>query len=252
MTSKPARGDGIALHHRIATLLKDAIATGRYGPGDRLPTEGELVTLHGVSRVTVRRALLSLEQQGLIVRRAGAGTFVSEKAPVLPMPIPIRAYLDQVSERRKLSRAVLKDFAWEPAGADVAGSLQVPEGAPVLRVVRLRVKGQLPLVHGTLFLPEAIGARFTREDFKRLPLSELLAEAGESYLRIDMVTRARLAEPGIAEMLGVAVGSPLVDVQRIGYGQGGVPIEYQQLLGPPDRFETHVTIHGDGREDARS
>ena len=107
MTSKPARGDGIALHHRIATLLKDAIATGRYGPGERLPTEGELVALHGVSRVTVRRALLSLEQQGLIVRRVGAGTFVSDKAPVLPMPTPIHAYLDQVSERRKLSRSVV-------------------------------------------------------------------------------------------------------------------------------------------------
>jgi len=244
MTSKPARGDGIALHHRIATLLKDAIATGRHGPGDRLPTEGELVALHGVSRVTVRRALLSLEQQGLIVRRVGAGTFVSEKAPVLPMPTPIRAYLEHVSERRKLSRSVLKEFAWEPAAADVAGSLQVAEGAPVLRVVRLRVKGHLPLVHSTLFLPEAIAARYAREDFRRRPLSELLADAGESYLRIEMVTRARLAAPGIAEMLEVPVGSPLVDVQRIGYGQGGVPIEYQQLLGPPDRFETHVTIHG--------
>lgn len=243
--TKSARGDGIALHHRIATLLKDAIATGRYGPGERLPTEGELVTLHGVSRVTVRRALLSLEQQGLIVRRVRSGTFVSDKAPVLPMPTPIRAYLDQVSERRKLSRSVVKEFAWEPAAPEVAGSLQLVEGEPVLRVVRLRVKGNLPLVHGTLFLPEAIAARYTREDFRRKPLSELLAQAGESYLRIEMVTRARLAAPGIAEMLDVPVGSPLVDVQRIGYGQGGVPIEYQQLLGPPDRFETHVTIHGD-------
>jgi GntR family transcriptional regulator len=252
MTSKPARGDGIALHHRIATLLKDAIATGRHGPGDRLPTEGELVALHGVSRVTVRRALLSLEQQGLIVRRVGAGTFVADKAPVLPMPTPIRAYLDQVSERRKLSRSVVKEFGWEPAAPDVAGCLQVAEGAPVLRVVRLRVKGQLPLVHGTLFVPEAIAARFVREDFRRRPLSELLADAGESYQRIEMVTRARLAAPGIAEMLEVPVGSPLVDVQRIGYGQGGVPIEYQQLLGPPDRFETHVTIHGGGPDDAGS
>jgi len=244
MTSKPGRGDGIALHHRIATLLKDGIASGRYQPGDRLPTEGELVDLHGVSRVTVRRALQSLEQQGLIRRRAGHGTFVSEKAPVLHIPTPIGTYLEQVAERRKLSRHVVKEFGWVPAAADVAGSLQVAEGSPVLRVVRLRTKGPLPLVHTTVFLPEAIGARFAREDFRHNALSELLAEAGESYSRIEMVTRARLAAPGVADLLDVPVGSPLVDVQRIGYGEGGVPIEYQQLLGPPDRFETHVTIHG--------
>ena len=244
MTGQTARGDGIALHHRIATLLKDAIASGRYRPGDRLPTEGELVATHGVSRVTVRRALQSLEQQGLIRRRVGDGTFVSEKAPVLHMPTPIQAYLEQVAERRKLSRHVVKEFGWVPAAPDVAGSLKVPEGAPVLRVVRLRTKGALPLVHTTLFLPEALGARVVREDFRRKALSELLADAGERYTRIDMVTRARLAAPGIAEMLEVTVGSPLVDVQRIGYGQDGVAIEYQQLLGPPDRFETHVTIHG--------
>jgi GntR family transcriptional regulator len=248
MTSKPMRGDGIALHHRIATVLKDAIASGRYRPGDRLPTEGELVSTHCVSRVTVRRALLSLEQQGLIRRRVGAGTFVSDKAPVLHMPTPIQTYLEQVAERRKLSRHVLKEVDWIPAGPDVAGSLQVPEGAPVLRVVRLRTKGTLPLVHSTLFLPEALGARYVREDFRRKPLSELLAEAGETYSRIDMVTRARLAAPGIAEMLQVPVGSALVEVQRIGYGHSGVAIEYQQLLGPPDRFETHVTIHGSDAE----
>jgi GntR family transcriptional regulator len=244
MNSKHGRGDGISLHHRIATLLKDAVASGRYRPGDRLPTEEDLVATHGVSRVTVRRALQSLEQQGLILRRAGAGTFVSDKAPILHMPTPIQTYLEQVAERRKLSRHVVKEFGWTGAAADVAGSLQVPEGAPVLRVVRLRTKGALPLVHTTLFLPEALGARYVREDFRRKALSELLAEAGETYSRIDMVTRARLAAPGIAEMLDVPVGSPLVDVQRIGYGHNGVAVEYQQLLGPPDRFETHVTIHG--------
>lgn len=239
-----ARAEGIALHHQISTLIEDAIANGRYRAGAQLPTEAELVQQHGVSRVTVRRALKSLEQQGLIDRHAGRGTFVSGKAAVLKLAAPISSFLEQVAQRRKLSRHVVKESGWTEATAEVAGCLQVPAGAPVLRVVRLRVKGELPLVHGTLFLPEAIGCRFAIDDFRRKPLSELLAEAGERYARIDMVTRARLAAPEVARQLKVPVGSALVDVQRIAYNGDGQPIEYQQLLGPPDRFATHVTMEG--------
>ena len=66
---------GTSLHHQISTLIKDGIATGRYRPGDQLPTEEQLCQAHQVSRVTVRRALQSLEQQGFIQRQAGRGTF---------------------------------------------------------------------------------------------------------------------------------------------------------------------------------
>lgn len=60
-----------------------------------------------------------------------------------------------------------------------------------------------------------------------------------------MVSRARLAAPPVAEQLKVPVGSALIDVQRIGYDADNRPIEYQVLLGPPDRYDTYVTIRGD-------
>lgn len=233
---------GASLHHQISTLIKDGIATGRYRPGDRLPTEEMLVETHGVSRVTVRRALQSLEQQGLIERRASRGTFVAPQASVLNMPVPIAPYLQKIAERRALSRPVVKEFEFMAAPPDVSASLQIGDGARVLRVVRLRVVGKLPLVHSTLYLPEPVGRRFSRADFGKRLLSELLQREGYSYSKIDMVTRARLASATVARLLHVEVGSALVDVQRIGYGADGEPIEYQQLQGPSDRFETHVTF----------
>lgn len=236
------RDHGVALHHQISTLLKDGIATGRYRAGDRLPTEETLCETHGVSRVTVRRALQSLEQQGYIERRPRLGTFVSGHAVILSMPTPIDDYLRQVAERRKLSRPVVLDFGLVDATPDVAASLQLPAGARVLRVERLRIMQKLPVVHTTVYLPETIGRRFKRTDFARSALSTLLAREGIHYGRIDMVTRARLATPPVANLLQVATGSALVDVQRIGYDTAGLPVEFQQLLGPSDRFETHVTI----------
>ncbi len=240
------RQQGVALHHQISTLIKDGIASGRYQPGDQLPTEEALCQAHGVSRVTVRRALKSMEQQGLIERQAGRGTFVSARAQVLNLPTPIAAYLQKVAERRALWRPVVKEFGYVTATHDVRSSLQLPEDAQVLRVVRLRVAGTLPQVLTTVYLPEAIGRQFKRADFNKHALSELLRRAGHSYSRIDMVTRARLATPEVARLLHVAVASALVDVQRIGYDQHGAPVEFQQLQGPSDRFETHVTVAGDG------
>ncbi|MCS6763433.1 MAG: GntR family transcriptional regulator [Candidatus Protistobacter heckmanni] len=240
--SKVDRLQGTSLHHQISTLIKDCIAAGRYRPGDQLPTEEALCEAHAVSRVTVRRALKSLETQGYIERQAGRGTFVSGKAEVLNMPTPIAAYLEKVAQRRALTRPVVKEFGFVSAPYDVSASLQIEEGARVLRVVRLRMMGSLPMVHSTVYLPEEIGRHFKRADFSRHPLSQLLEREGRSYSRIDMVTRARLATPAIAKLLHVAVASALVDVQRIGYDAQGAPIEFQQMQGPSDRFETHVTI----------
>lgn len=236
---------GTLLHHQLSTLLKDGIAAGRWQAGEQLPTEEALCSLHGLSRVTVRRALKSLEQQGFIERRPGRGTFVAPRAPVLDMPTPITGYLQRMAERRERSRHVLKAFEWVAAPPAVRLNLGLEPDARVLRVVRLRVMGRLPLVHSTLHLPEAIGARLTRAQFRLRPLSELLAEAGHAYQRIDMVTRACLAAPDVAAELQVAVASPLVDVRRVGYDMAGKPVEFQRVLGPPDRFETHVTIAGD-------
>ena len=235
---------GTSLHHQISTLIKDGIASGRYRPGDQLPTEEQLCQAHKVSRVTVRRALQSLEQQDYIERQAGRGTFVSAHALVLNLPTPIAPYLEQLAERRRLSKPLVKEFGFVEASHDVSTSLQLPERAEVLRVVRLRMVGSLPTVYTTLYLPGDIGHRFKREDFRKHALSELLAREGHSYSRIDMVSRACLATPAVAQLLQVEVGSALVDVQRIGYDMQGTPVEFQQQQGPSDRFETHVTITG--------
>lgn len=236
------RDDGVALHLQISLLLKDGITSGRYRPGDRLPTEEVLCRTHGVSRVTVRRALQSLETQGYIERRPRVGTIVSSAAAVLSMPSPIDEYLRHVEERRKLSHHVVLDFGIMASPSEVACSLQLREGDPVLRVERLRVMGDLPIAHSTVYLPAAIGKHLKKSDFAKHPLSTLLAREGIRYGRIDMVTRARLATPALATALKVAVASPLVDVQRIGYSTGNEPVEFQVLAGPSDRFETHVTI----------
>jgi GntR family transcriptional regulator len=233
---------GVALHHQISTLLEDMIASGRLRDGDQLPTEELLRAEYGVSRVTVRRALQSLEARGLLKRQRGRGTYVSAPFSSKPLPMPMKGFLETMAERRARSKPSVKEFGFVPAPREVAAALQLREGATVLRVVRLRSTGRTPILHSIVYLSEKAGRGFTRGDFGRQALTELLLGAGIRYARIEMLTRATLADASLAKLLQVGVGSALVDVMRIGYGSDGRPFEFQILRGPSDRFHTHVTI----------
>ena len=236
------RSPGIALHHQISTVIEDMIKSGRLRRGDRLPGEEALRAEYQVSRVTVRRALKSLELQGLLERQAGRGTFVSGSARAAPLPMSMDAFLAAMAERRSRSKPVVKEYGYVSATPEVASALRLEPGATVLRVVRLRVAGGTPILHSTLFLSAEVGRLLKRAEFARAALTEILEGQGVRYGRIEMLTRATLAETSLAAALRVTIGSALVDVMRIGYDSADRPFEYQLLRGPSDRFYTHMTI----------
>src|SRR6201996_3078361 len=86
-------GAGVPLHRQLFLVLHDEIARGAIAPGDALPTEQSLCDQFGVSRITVRRALADLAEQGYIERRQGVGSFVSRRAVSDPVA-PTGSYMD--------------------------------------------------------------------------------------------------------------------------------------------------------------
>lgn len=237
---------GIALHHHIATLLEELITSGRFAQGHRFPTEHALCEQYGVSRVTIRRALQALEDKGLLERRAGRGTHVKAAQVPAALPMKMDAFLSAMADRRARSTPVLKLFEVVPAPPDVAVALALAPAAPVLKVERLRVSAGLPILHSTVFLLEALGRRLRKKDFERKALTDILRAADVDYGRIELLSRATLADAWLAGLLQVPVGSALVDVLRIGYDAQQRPFEYQLMRGPSDRFHTHVTIGSAG------
>lgn len=235
---------GTPLHHQISAVIKDGIATGRYRPGQRLPTEDRLCALFSVSRITVRRAMQGLEEQGLIERRQGDGTYVAQSAAVVSLQTQLGSYMEQVAESRALSEPRLESFETADPPPFVRTALGLAQDEQAMRLVRLRVRGTLPILHSTAWLPLDVGGRFKRADIPRYALSELMARAGFPYGRIEATAAASLADPLIARSLQVAIGSALVDVHRVAYDRNGRPVEYQNVLGPPDRYQLRVAIAG--------
>ena len=228
-------GRGALRHRKVFLVLLDAIRSGRYVPGDALPTEAALGEMFGVSRITVRRALHDLALEGVIERKHGRGSFVkSVTVPNLSW-YPIGSLSRQINEAGALDVLVL-EFERLAAPDPVAQALDLASGAEVLRVVRVRSRDGQPIVHLTAWIPGDIAQRFTRDDFVAKPLYRLLAEAGSGYDQATQSLGACLADPAAAGALQVEIGTALTLVRRV-LVCGTRPVEYLELRASPARYE---------------
>ena len=124
-----ARDLGAPLHHQIYLVLADGIAKGRYGAGDLLPTEEQLTKLFSVSRITVRRAMASLQSAGLIERGAGRRTMV--KTLGRPLRMPMASVMSNIAAYGAETVAQVVEFGYGPAPVFLRERLWDATGKPV-------------------------------------------------------------------------------------------------------------------------
>jgi GntR family transcriptional regulator len=240
---------GTPLHHQLSCVLRSAIGSGRYDPGDYLPGETTLMEMYGVSRATVRRALLTLESQRLVDRRAGKGTRVLGHRPAA-MAMPIEEHLRLIEKGAKNTTVELLGYEHVPAPGEAARALRLASGSPVLKIVRVRRRGDLPLRHITNYLDPAIGDQLARDDLGLTTLVEALRRIGRLVHRAEDEVGATLADPATASALGLQIGDPLLEMARIMFDRDGTPLAFQWTLVPPDRFRLRLSIGGDEDEPA--
>ena len=204
-------------------------------PGSLLPSESELSAEFSASRVTVRRALELVRDDGLIAARQGLGWFVSTE--------PIRQSLERLgtiesqveTSGRDAARKVI-EFSFEappPHVADLLGP------GPVLRVKRLNLADGAPFALVTVWCPGEIGQQLSMADVERRPFSELI----DVELRgATQTIGADAAEPQVAELLAVPVGSPLLRCRRVTTDLTGQPVLVSEHLFPAHRTEFVVDL----------
>jgi len=197
----------------LAETLRSRIVDGESGA---LPSEAALGTEFAVSRVTVRRALEVLRNEGLVHSRRGAGWFVAMD--------PIRQPLGRITTLEAAleaagatpSRRVL-EFVFEAAPNDVAKTLGLPDDGETLRVTRLNLADDEPFALVTVWVPAVLGTHLSRADVEQSTFTDLLPLHGVEPGRITQTITAVAAEGLEATRLGVPVGSPLLACQRVTY-----------------------------------
>ncbi len=237
---------------RVYLLLRDEITRGDLPPGAVLPGELRLADHYGVSRVTIRRALDVLAQEGLIDRRAGSGTVVTGAAPQrAAIAADFATLMPQLVQMGQQTTARLLSYAYIPAPAPVSDALRLADGVRVQRAVRVRLMDSAPFSHLTTHVPDDIAQDFSETDLAGTPLFRLLERAGVQVDHATQSISASLATPDVAEALEVAVGAALISLTRVVFDATGRGVEHLAALYRPDRFRLDMVLNRVGKAGAR-
>jgi GntR family transcriptional regulator len=230
---------GAPLHHQIYLVLADGIAAGRYAAGELLPTEEQLGKLFSVSRITVRRAMASLQNAGLIERGAGRRTVVKPLGK--PLKMPMASVISNIAAYGAQTVAKVIEFGYGPAPAFLRERLWEGE-KPVQRAVRIRSQEGQPVMHLTSYVPETLGTTFSKAELDRIPMFKLLTRAGAHISAGEQIVSATLADPVVARRLEIKVGAALIDLRTMMVDQKGRAVEYVEMLAPPERLSLRFEL----------
>lgn len=234
--------NGIPLYHQLKEIFVEKIASGEWKAGETIPNELRLCEHYGVSRGPVRQALALLVREGLLTRKQGKGTRV--------LPPKIESELDGFYSFTTLIRdrgmdpgVRLLAFETVLAEGSVARAFNAPTGLPCLKIRRLRLADQTPLILETVFVPKAICGDLTESDVIAQPLYDTLT----NRYGIVLLRQRRFFEPTVADeyearILGIPEGSPVLLLQNITYAAGDRPVVVSKAIMRGDRVRYYVQM----------
>ncbi|MGV9893348.1 GntR family transcriptional regulator [Streptomyces tendae] len=226
-------------YQRIADTLREAIRSGEYGPGDRLPGENDLMAMHGVARMTARQALSVLRDEGVAEARKGAGVFVREFRPLRRRGIQ-RLAQQQWGNGRSIWSADIENrsldvdqvaVSEEAAPDGVAAVLDLADGETVCVRRRRFVLDGKPVLLATSYLPASLvaGSAITQEDTGKGGTYARLAELGHGPVHFREEIRSRMPSKGEANQLGMAAGTPVIVICRTAFTDEGRAVEINEM-----------------------
>lgn len=233
------RLDPRPLYMQAEEALAELLAQSE--PGEQLPAEPELARILGISRATLREAIRSFEQRGLIDRRPGVGTFVLPPRPIIESGLEELESIDTLARRQGLETQIAGlEIGERPATPHEAGVLHIDAGAPVFCVIRDVLAGHEPIAYLQDVLPAGLVERDAFDVFHGSVLDMLLAR-GEPVLthsRTDLT--AQTARAVLAQRLRLERGTPLLLLRAVLFNRDGVPVDYSHSYFVPGYFKFHV------------
>lgn len=233
------------LYRQIKDLLVQSLDRGEWKPGELIPSEIDLAARFQVSQGTVRKAIDELSAEHVLLRRQGKGTFVATHHEARVRYRFLRLAADEGGEGELADSRIIECRRLR-APIEVARALELRAGETIVAIRRLLSFGGVPTVLDDISLPGSAFRGLSVEllTANKAPLYGLLeSEFGVSMIRADEKLRAVAAAQEGASLLGVPVGSPLLQVDRISYTYGDRPMEIRRGLYLTARYHYRNSLN---------
>ena len=222
------------LYEQVKAHVLERIEAGEWRASDRVPSENELVTEFGVSRMTANRALRELTDEGYLVRVPGVGTFVA-KLRANSHPLEVHNVADEIRSRNHVHEAELKTLVEKPATRELAMQLQIPVGDPVFQSIIVHSENGVPIQVENRHVAAACAPGYLEADFTRHTPSEYLSSIAPLQ-ESEHVVRAVRPSARLARWLKIERDEPCLLIKRRTWARGR-PMSVAQLHHPGSRYE---------------
>ena len=222
------------IYQQIKQAIEQRITSGEWPPGQKLPSENELVAALEVSRMTINRALRELTQQGLIQRVHGVGSFVAE-TPRHASLIELQDIALEIERDGKTHSSRILQQLTVPADGFIASAMELAPETPLFYVSAVHYQDDLPIQFESRFVNPAVMPQFIEQDFSRItPTAYLL----EQFKPEEMEHRVSAVMPdvGLRDLLAMPAGQPCLRLTRRTWYQQQV-VTYVTLSYPGDRYD---------------
>jgi GntR family transcriptional regulator len=221
---------------QAVNLIAGEIASGVLKPGMRLPPERELCTQLSISRVTLRKALNKLVEDGLLSASHGRGWYVAATGTSKEWPNSLESFSETAARMGLTASSRVLAATVSPANLDEADELSIAPGTPLFHLERVRLLNAVPIALDRTYIPAALLPDHESIDFSRESLYAKLTDAGLDFNRADSTIEAREADGTIAGHLDIAEGKPVLVMHQLVYDRTERPMFSSTIQYSGDRY----------------
>ncbi|MFC6169213.1 GntR family transcriptional regulator [Loigolactobacillus jiayinensis] len=224
---------------QIHNSIKRDIEAGKWNIGDRIPSERELSVTFGVSRMTLRQAIQTLVDEGILERRVGAGTYVANQKVQEKMS-GVTSFTDIMLAQGKTPSSKTVSYHVASPSLSEKEKLQLTDDAQILRMERIRYADDVPISFEVATVPEELVRKFSKSEITSSLYRTLESKAGLTLGGAQQTVTAQTASERTAELLDIKRGDPILRLRQLSFLKSGAPFEYVRTQYVGSRFEFYL------------
>ncbi|KRN27228.1 transcriptional regulator, GntR family [Lactobacillus selangorensis] len=229
----------LPVYIKIHNQIRKDIEAGKWAVGDRIPSERELALDFGVSRMTLRQAIQTLVDEGILERRIGAGTYVANKKVQEKMS-GVTSFTDlMLNQGKKPSTKTISYHVADPSLSEIE-KLKLPDDAQILRMERIRYADDVPICFEVATIPYSLVKGFSKAEITHSFCHTLETKGHYELGGAQQNVSAMVASEKIAEYLKIKKGDAILRLRQISFLKSKEPFEYVRTQYVGERFEFYL------------